>query len=307
MKATIVLQWGHRLSPVETHCHHHYPSLSYLASMGPPAFAGGNSPTAGVRRSNSKLQWGHRLSPVETVPLRASAAPTASFNGATGFRRWKLRKGWTGKTWIDRLQWGHRLSPVETRKCSGKSTFTLRLQWGHRLSPVETTSHVTDCRIIPSCFNGATGFRRWKRADHIGANPPLGASMGPPAFAGGNTNAQFVAHCPDSRFNGATGFRRWKPPLPALRHSPDVRLQWGHRLSPVETRTACGSMSTWTPLQWGHRLSPVETRDGGSYPAALAELQWGHRLSPVETRFVSTNFQDCFSASMGPPAFAGGN
>ena len=86
------------------------------------------------------------------------------FNGATGFRRWKLRAMPTnGRIWAGVLQWGHRLSPVETP--------TERLRKS----------------AMRKGFNGATGFRRWK-LDTCGPGVDV-----------------------NRRFNGATGFRRWKP------------------------------------------------------------------------------------------------
>ena len=60
-------------------------------------------------------------------------------------------------------------------------------------------------------------------------------------------------------------------------------------------------------LQWGHRLSPVETFRAGATEAAVRLLQWGHRLSPVETVLVRGFSAPIVAASMGPPAFAGGN
>ncbi len=60
-------------------------------------------------------------------------------------------------------------------------------------------------------------------------------------------------------------------------------------------------------LQWGHRLSPVETYVCALWQGLPIKLQWGHRLSPVETLSGSPGVECFSSASMGPPAFAGGN
>ena len=184
-----LLQWGHRLSAVETVRYGAGFVCCYGASMGPPPFGGGNLVTAMVLVQSVSLQWGHRLSAVETVRLKSRRCV------------------------IDQLQWGHRLSAVET------------ICWGQSLR--------RNCR----CFNGATAFRRWK--------PP----WTPPACS-----------IPAGSFNGATAFRRWKQHLEELGAVEVAELQWGHRLSAVETRTANLEPTYDGELQWGHRLSAVETR-----------------------------------------------
>ena len=86
------------------------------------------------------------------------------------------------------------------------------LQWGHRLSAMETRCPVRPSKSLSDCFNGATAFRRWKQAatDLKVANSST-ASMGPPPFGDGNRTS---ATSPSSIF---------------------PRLQWGHRLSAMET------------------------------------------------------------------------
>ena len=90
-KHSVLLQWGHRLSAMET---------------GQPVVC-----VAPVR----VLQWGHRLSAMETAYHRLQTQQEgASFNGATAFQRWKpARTIDAGVTWFN-LQWGHRLSAMET-------------------------------------------------------------------------------------------------------------------------------------------------------------------------------------------------
>ena len=184
------LQWGHRLSAMETN----RPTIleeAQLAeaSMGPPPFGDGNAALASrtccrdscfngataFRRwkrperrfkhmGGYVLQWGHRLSAMETrSPRSGPHGDTGSFNGATAFRRWK-REGWGIRSYaIRELQWGHRLSAMETIRIG-----TTNITWLHG-------------------FNGATAFRRWK--------PQMRDGLPSPSLAG---------------FNGATAFRRWK-------------------------------------------------------------------------------------------------
>ena len=186
------------------------------------------------------------------------------------------------------LQWGHRLSAVETGMCVRywKGRF-LWLQWGHRLSAVETA--------------------RWHHA--------LGdlrlASMGPPPFGSGNSTIPPQVLDGIIGFNGATAFRQWKLPSITPRPSSVSRLQWGHRLSAVETRTLVSRSYRFLQslLQWGHRLSAVETRTlvSRSYRFLQSLLQWGHRLSAVETGVGGVMLFRVCIASMGPPPFGSGN
>ena len=46
-------------------------------------------------------------------------------------------------------------------------------------------------------------------------------------------------------------------------------LQWGHRLSVVETVTMSGRQLRSPMLQWGHRLSVVETSSSGWWRVAV--------------------------------------
>ena len=85
------LQWGHRLSAMETCIAWRGTGVGNDASMGPPPFGDGN-------------RW----------PGMLTAATRPRFNGATAFRRWKLRQIKTVLFFLAQLQWGHRLSAMET-------------------------------------------------------------------------------------------------------------------------------------------------------------------------------------------------
>ena len=86
------LQWGHRLSAMETS-----PQVSRtwrpLATFnGATAFRRWKlAAIAALALVFVLLQWGHRLSAMETMKtLWRAAKCRCSFNGATAFRRWKL-------------------------------------------------------------------------------------------------------------------------------------------------------------------------------------------------------------------------
>ena len=111
-----------------------------------------------------------------------------------------------------------------------------------------------------------------------------------------------------SSFNGATAFRRWKRLQIERAEIQNKLLQWGHRLSAMETAISPLVMPCSSHLQWGHRLSAMETYQFAGffsvhiYPSMGpppfgdgnvgfslwpvlngASLQWGHRLSAMET------------------------
>ena len=170
------LQWGHRLSAVETRDTRPSPSHAGRASMGPPPFGSGNKvPTNGTVTSGIRLQWGHRLSAVETLECLAGELEGLMM-----------------------LQWGHRLSAVETPavwlvfagRCSSFNGATAFRQWK------QPSRHKHRRRPQPS-FNGATAFRQWKRAVlllHLAK--VVHASMGPPPFGSGNFKRRRDAPAP---------------------------------------------------------------------------------------------------------------
>ena len=136
---------------------------------------------------------------------------SACFNGATAFRQWKPIRSYDCHLQLKLLQWGHRLSAVETQQAQPRVRILLR-------------------------FNGATAFRQWKHGLYsITANIKI-ASMGPPPFGSGNYQFR------DSRAHYHCGASMGPPPFGSgnedLNRSMITRiieLQWGHRLSAVET------------------------------------------------------------------------
>ena len=60
-------------------------------------------------------------------------------------------------------------------------------------------------------------------------------------------------------------------------------------------------------LQWGHRLSAMETSSPASLVGWSNALQWGHRLSAMETSRLEWVTWGRDEASMGPPPFGDGN
>ena len=212
----------------------------------------------------------------------------------------------------------------------------------------------------------ATAFRRWKPVYPDWYDTPPGfASMGPPPFGDGNSSLattawtrrqatksfngatafrrwklSFTLQTPDGtcRFNGATAFRRWTRLGFMEKNAYRTGLQWGHRLSAMETRKRQHQIRSVVELQWCHRLSAMETRRSTRWrtsgatsfngatafrrwklsftrcktPASSVDLplQWGHRLSAMETaRELHGKGRTCVPhrASMGPPPFGDGN
>ena len=132
------------------------------------------------------------------------------------------------------------------------------------------------------------------------------ASMGPPAFAGGNTSISSMMVRASACFNGATGFRRWKRLWRYSMNSSSGGLQWGHRLSPVETTTSRKIhrlQSSFNGATGFRRWKPDQRRcrclSGRCFNGATGFRRWKRLLGLLPSVLPR--------ASMGPPAFAGGN
>ena len=131
-------------------------------------------------------------------------------------------------------------------------------------------------------FNGATAFRRWK------------------------PSCSKPSRCTGSTFNGATAFRRWKLNLMIDYARTTNHLQWGHRLSAMETTTSKEEALALGFLQWGHRLSAMETArrltrkkpSSTAFNGATAFRRWN---------LCRKGNQGRLHPSMGPPPFGDGN
>ena len=211
---TRTLQWGHRLSAVETGLQQHGYASPEHGFNGATAFRQWKPATTGKTREPSTScfngatafrQWKHDGS------IRGFRIPIC-FNGATAFRQWKPhRRDREVGDFIASMgpppfgsgnfSWRHSFSPNAT------------LQWGHRLSAVETRDTRTGPDRPHWRFNGATAFRQWKLGTVLSFIGGFTASMGPPPFGSGNgCGVRRIAHH-SVRFNGATAFRQWKQPI----------------------------------------------------------------------------------------------
>ncbi len=214
--------------------------------------------------------------------LRGMLRRVSCFNGATAFRRWKAFNLVLRITGYRKLQWGHRLSAMERFRAPATHLRSRRLQWGHRLSAME--------RGLPE--------------PDISAQER--ASMGPPPFGDGKLLNSIQSWLRPIRFNGATAFRRWKAPPKSPRLSWSFQLQWGHRLSAMESPSRANAQRLRIQLQWGHRLSAMESLKRFLNRARISPLQWGHRLSAMESACDQLTLWGLAVASMGPPPFGDG-
>ena len=279
------LQWGHRLSAMETR---HRPRRSQWCCQtfnGATAFQRWKLPGCA-----SQSHW-----------------TLLGFNGATAFRRWK-RIGLepTLAEWVQ-LQWSHRLSTMETpRRSKGGRPALSRFNGAtafRRWKPAEPRATKPRTRR----FNGATAFRRWKQPDPRvvpEARPP--ASMGPPPFSDGSLLASIarVSHAqgpppfgdgnppapagPSNshrrRFNGATAFRRWK------RRRRTSRRMW------------CATASMGPP-PFGDGNDAARNVGLGVCEASMGPPPFGDGNGPGHSSMLIL----LLPASMGPPPFGDGN
>ena len=213
--APVVLQWGHRLSTVETDGHTLHQRGAGCASMGPPPFDGGNRST-GLPLSSTPctLQWGHRLSTVETRRRwQPSRNRTTRFNGATAFRRWKQRGVEALRPLLECASMGPppfdggnlQAAAIKLMTRLSASMGPPPFDGGNRTPVIRSRSP------LRFSFNGATAFRRWKRPARPSARGRSRRFNGATAFRrwkpGRETRSSRRSR---PRFNGATAFRRWK-------------------------------------------------------------------------------------------------
>ena len=135
---------------------------------------------------------------------------------------------------------------------------------------------------------------------------PGPASMGPPPFGDGKMCSSRARLKTSLRFNGATAFRRWKVLNQASSAVVSALLQWGHRLSAMESTGVaadCGDAHTASmgPPPFGDgKAKPPPTRltSSGGFNGATAFRRWKVR--------VGVSRRDARPASMGPPPFGDG-
>ena len=201
------------------------------------------------------------------------------FNGATAFRRW-------------------------IRACFQQPyTRSYPLQWCHRLSAMDTTQAPTIRSGYGPRFNGATAFRRWILSINVSVEYELLASMGPPPFGDGY-GQQGGRRCP---VVGASmgpppfgdGYRAGRGRIPG--HLPP--LQWGHRLSAMDTFPGVCEFPFLPRLQWGHRLSAMDSLQILLIVWREVPLQWGHRLSAMDTAWSKFMAQCIVCGFNGATAF----
>ena len=270
--------------------------LRVSASMGPPPFGGGKP-----------APW-----PAACAPALASMGPPP-FGGGKQVRQ-RPQQWLQGQASMGPPPFGG----GKSRQASIAPS-RVGLQWGLRLSAVERGRPAGTTGRTATGFNGASAFRRWKAASNNGGSaeqwqasmgpPPFGggkawagpakansqpASMGPPPFGGGKWTCEVKAWARYSSFNGASAFRRWKVRGTIGAGAVTEWLQWGLRLSAVESRVNASARPRGTPLQWGLRLSAVERRRQSIIDTEDLMLQWGLRLSAVERRIFVCSMSDLF-------------
>ena len=137
------------------------------------------------------------------------------------------------------------------------------------------------------------------------------ASMEPPPFGSGNMRGRPAPRSASWCFNGATVFRQWKLENRLRPLYEQMKLQWSHRLSAVETRRGRGmctpSLGCFNGATAFRQWKRLGDGDGG---ARLMPLQWSHRLSAVETvgrLQPAPPTRVSQGASMEPPPFGSGN
>ena len=157
-------------------------------------------------------------------------------------------------------------------------------------------------------FNGATAFRQWKQPKPSRPPSTCWSFNGATAFRQWKHFYGTSRACAMSCFNGATTFRQWKRVQRIQQGIADYVLQWGHRLSAVETGPLHLGCSVWPSSfngatafrQWKPWCSTPCRAPSPSFNGATAFRQ----LNPPQGQLAGII---ALLASMGPPPFGSGN
>ncbi len=133
------------------------------------------------------------------------------------------------------------------------------------------------------------------------------ASMGPPPFGGGKTGRATRSLLDWTASMGPPPFGGGKSPVKDLPASISIQLQWGRRLSAVESSPVLSLFrdfllaSMGPPPFGGGKLQPSPILSGARdcFNGAAAFRRW------KEPKLPHPHFR-CWVASMGPPPFGGG-
>ena len=240
---------------------HTLPQCAHLPPRTPRGFGRrARHETGHPLKPRCRFQWGQRLSALDTdnrhggsqFQLRASMGPTPFSVGYQPGGKNELQ-GDNPSMWPTPFSVGY--TGMRTLTATGRMSFnganafqrwiprnetvTIHLlndlQWGPTPFSVGYTTLGTTNASSTTCFNGANAFQRWIR--------PRGVVLLP-------------LH---SRFNGDNAFQRWILPAEMLAASDPYKLQWGQRLSALDTayhgirayRCAVASMGP-TPFSVGY-------------------------------------------------------
>ena len=228
------LQWGHRLSAMDRRNDHRCRVRPNTASMGPPPFGDGND----GRQDQGKGLHPPSMGPppfsdgnlVLLLNLDTLGVPSM---GPSPFS--------DGNDYLGELPVRSPPHPSMGPPPFSDGNLVLLLNLDTLGVPSMGPPPFSDGNLVlllnldtlERTFNGAIAFQRWKRLSWGTPGPQPAAS-----------------------FNGATAFQRWKPHDLGIVFDQDAALQWGHRLSAMET-ALCGS-----PPSWIHEKAVFSTRIG---------------------------------------------
>ncbi len=260
------LQWGQLLSALDTQHVQNPTGPRIHAAMGPTPFSVGYvEGELEFWRTNSELQWGQRLSALDT-PWTWTAKRIAS--SAIQVLQWGQRLSAldtraqlhiAGIT--EKLQWGQRLSALDTPlrgaiprrvdcRCNGANAFQRWILLGDGQGP----SRIRRAAMGPTPFSVGY-FQRQSRRRAVGD-----AAMGPTPFSVGYASSGCGADSPaDTCCNGANAFQRWILHFVREPHRGGGRCNGANAfqrwiLMEGDARQLAGAV-----LQWGQRLSALDT------------------------------------------------
>ena len=251
------LQWGQRLSALDTRACGEMAESRGWASMGPTPFSVGYMDGHAMNCDvQAELQWGQRLSALDTLRWRTGRTSACdSFNGANAFQRWIPVGG------------------ISAGASMGPTPFSVGYTCS---SPTKSTSSRASM--------GPTPFSVGYRFD-AGTPPSLCvlASMGPTPFSVGYSEKAAALYPGHAASMGPTPFSVGYTAGEYWQTIHGTELQWGQRLSALDTSIIPREVKAMAELQWGQRLSALDTSMLYCPHCDVWVLQWGQRLSALDT------------------------
>ena len=289
-RIALQLQWGRELSPAEIAAHLLFCLTADARFNGAASFRPRRSGESNIDLVYGKpLQWGRELSPAEIDRLGISLTWSRQASmGPRAFARGDRALGGYGNAY-EKLQWGRELSPAEIRRSASAATRSKRLQWGRELSPAEINSMPRTAAKPKPASMGPRAFARGDTGIESDGNGDVGtASMGPRAFARGDLKTQAGNSYGHRASMGPRAFARGDAVDGVEPGGVEIGFNGAASFRPRRCATRLAHHDGLRAASMGPRA--FARGDAAEMDTATIDkwLQWGRELSPAEMRKAVT-------------------